>query len=523
MGAPLWNCGDCLYNQFGTIVEVNTPCFSGMAIVLTDGSYIYNSNISDFGFAVGDVIKFSSSVPEQNPMVCPDNGEYMVYYAINCAAPAECYESALAIQYQNILCPDVYEPVCGCNGVTYPNTCAATANGITSWSVGECSPIPSDCNGCNTENPLTDLPWLAALTQQQCIGSITMITHSSGQSYFYTGGGFPCTDVPSYLYDCQGNQLCGFGGLIIWENNDSICNTLWENIICEEIIWTAPPPCFCEEFGYAPVCANGITYINACEAECSGVFDYVVGECNIIPNDTTYIYGSICLNDSTAVMFSDMLGSFGDEEGVALTLAPQNGTVSFTGQPWEQSFTYIPNSGFLGTDTFVFAATGIQITADGSFQEYTIYIRKYTVEVLADCNIGCVCPAIYAPVCADGITYGNACEAQCAGVYDYTNGECGSDTTVIACQVCNVQNPLAELDWLSGFVGQECLNSITAITHANGQSYFYISNGFPCLDAPSYVYDCQGNAVCGFGGLIIWEENDTAFAIISGKISSVRK
>ncbi|MBK8441882.1 MAG: hypothetical protein IPL35_00050 [Sphingobacteriales bacterium] len=92
----------------------------------------------------------------------------------------------MAIQYQNILCPDVYEPVCGCHGVTYPNTCAATANGITSWSVGECSPIPSDCNGCNTENPLTDLPWLAALTQQQCIGSITMITHSSGQSYFYT-------------------------------------------------------------------------------------------------------------------------------------------------------------------------------------------------------------------------------------------------------------------------------------------------------------------------------------------------
>jgi len=35
-------------------------------------------------------------------------------------------------------CPDIYQPVCGNDDITYSNNCYALAAGISSWSEGEC-------------------------------------------------------------------------------------------------------------------------------------------------------------------------------------------------------------------------------------------------------------------------------------------------------------------------------------------------------------------------------------------------
>lgn len=234
-------------------------------------------------------------------------------------------------------------------------------------------------------------------------------------------------------------------------------------------------PCAQCGWEYEPVCgANGKTYLNKCQAECSNAGDVITGECVGQPKGCSSdseceadqkCENGYCVSPSDGCECNDdynpVCGADGQTYINQCAAKCKKAIIAYAGPCAAQEcmpvcktrvdFNADPNKEIEGyfdgcTDAFLLPtgcqwcgwnASGEQgcmncmavcagegTNLEGYYDNCTGALIKYS-----DCggNANCVCPPIYKPVCgADGVTYMNQCEADCKKASVSYSGACGA-------------------------------------------------------------------------------------------------
>ena len=162
------------------------------------------------------------------------------------------------------ICPTVVIPVCGCDGITYNNSCEAeNYYGITTYTDGPCSSQIEPCDELsNIDFGFCDMLLGVGIVDGLC-------TYVSGCSYTASDGVDYSESFFTDMASCSGcDQSACFNPQQVDPNG-----------ICDG--------------QYLPVCGcDSVTYINECGAINSGVTSWIEGECltDLIEENTSLAF-----------------------------------------------------------------------------------------------------------------------------------------------------------------------------------------------------------------------------------------